>query len=316
MEVTRLHAKLFEAAALDLDRKIRAQFVGENVRPQYLQGTESELKALAGPHFKNDLYALGRFVDGGTEVTGRFRPAKRVVRRLLRPFLHHHSNLHRMQIARLSELHDILTQFVGVCQDMHASLREDAERQAERVRAELVDEFRRWRAAGEFGGPGAGAAPPIPAGSKLLLGSVTVRRPGYVHIDPSAGPLDRLPVEPGTAAEVIAANVLERFPAAEVRDRLLPYWASLLQPGGRLTVIADDLEAAGDRFRDGQIDFSELAEVLFGGGGAVRRSAFTPDQLCRYVSEAGLTDVAVNDRRQRPDLGAYGFELAAYRAAA
>jgi hypothetical protein len=190
----------------------------------------------------------------------------------------------------------------------------------------MAEEFRRLGETGEPSRPGVRLAPatrPIAAGAKLVLGTVTVKWPGYIHINPTeqghadlSAPLDRLPVTPGTAAEVVVANALELFPCAEVRDRLLPYWASLLQPGGRLRVIADDLGAAADRFRDGQIDFAELAEVLFGDGRLTRRSAYTPELLQQYVAEAGLTDVAVTDRRQRPEVGAYGFELAASRAAA
>lgn len=150
-----------------------------------------------------------------------------------------------------------------------------------------------------------------------------MRRPGYIHIDPSgdgpahlSAPLDRLPATPGTVAEVVAANVLEQFTATEVRGRLLPHWANLLQPGGRMTLIATDVEAAADRFRDGQIELDELTGVLFGAGGPVRRSAYTPGLLRRYATEVGLTDVSVAYRGQRPEANAYGFELVATRPAA
>ena len=74
-----------------------------------------------------------------------------------------------------------------------------------------------------------------------------------------SAPLDAIPARAGSVAEVVAANVLEDYSAAEVRHVLLPHWASLLQPGGWLTLIADDFGAAADRLRDGQIDAESFA---------------------------------------------------------
>jgi hypothetical protein len=132
---------------------------------------------------------------------------------------------------------------------------------------------------------------------------------------PGSTPLDRLPVAPGSMAEIVGANVLESYPVDEVREVLLPYWASLLQPGGKLSLIADDLGAAGDRFRDGQIDLTELSAVLFGEGRRPRRSAYTPESLWRIAEEAGLADLSVTGRKHRAELGAYGFELTGFRDA-
>jgi hypothetical protein len=314
MVVARLHTKLFEAVARDMDRQIRSQFVEESLRPEYLKD------------FQRHLQTMVHSSEADVEIGGRLQWVKRVFKRLIRPYSHHQGNLNRMTIARLSELHEDLTRLTAASKELHIKQRESLERQARKLRAEMAEEFRRLGETPAPAPPDVRLAPstrPIAAGAKLVLGTVTVKWPGYVHINPTAeghadlsAPLDRLPVTPGTAAEVVVANALELFPSAEVRDRLLPYWASLLQPGGRLRVIADDLGAAADRFRDGQIDFAALAEVLFGDGRLTRRSAYTPELLQQYVAEAGLTDVAVTDRRQRPEVGAYGFELAASRAAA
>jgi hypothetical protein len=295
--VARLHTKLFEAVARDLDRQLRAQFVEESLRPEYLKDFQRQLHAMVG------------CIDTDVAVGGRMQRVKRLFKRLIRPYWQHQLGINRMMVDRLSQLHADLTRLGSAAEELQTDLREELARQVESLRAELA---RR---------PAPAAAPspaPIAAGSKLLLGTVTVRRPGYVHVDPKAegsAPLDRLPMEPGTAAEIVVANALELYPAAEVRARLLPHWASLLQPGGRLTIIADDLGAAADRFRDGQIDFAELAGVLFGDGPRPRRSAYTPELLRQYAEEAGLADVSVTDRRQRPEAGVYAFELAAVRPA-
>lgn len=319
MAVARLHTKLFEAAALDMDRQIRSQFMEQGLRPDYLNVLEKDLKGLESPDFGSQLGHMLRTVDAGADLKGRFRSLKSIVGRVLRPFTHHEACVNRMTIERLAEMHGHLTRLTATCKEMHESLREEIENQADTLRGEFAEELRGQGDSSDGPETAGVIGRPIPFGAKLLVGPVAVKRPGYVHIDPtspgSSGP-DRLPVTPGTAAEVVVANVLELFPAADVRDRLLPYWASLLQPRGRMTVIADDLGAAGDRFRDGDIDLAELAEVLFGDGGAVRRSAYTPEVLREYVLGAGLIDVSLTDRRQWPEARAYGFELAGYRPAA
>ena len=162
----------------------------------------------------------------------------------------------------------------------------------------------------------------IPDGARLLLGNTPVPRPGYLRGAPHdlaadvLAPLDAIPARAGSLAEVVAANVLEDFSVAEVRQVLLPHWAALLRPGGWLTLVADDFGAAADRLRDGQIDCESFAAALFGDGGRARRSAFTPETLRRLAEDAGLVDVRVCERAQRPDAGIYGFELTAVAPAA
>jgi hypothetical protein len=311
MVVNRLHTKLFETVARDMDRQIRSQFVEESLRPEYLKD------------FQRHLHEMVRYIETDVVIGGRMQWVKRLVKRLIRPHWQNQSYFNRMMIARLSEMNEDLKRLAVGSKELHTKQREDLERLAEKLRTGTGADFRPRRETGPPAATNGHAAPatrPIAAGAKLLLGTVAVKWPGYVHINPTeegpadlSAPLDDLPVPAGTAAEVVIANALELFPAAEVRDRLLPYWATLLQPGGRLTIIADDLGAAVDRLCDGQIDFAELTEVLFGDGRQVRRSAYTPELLRQYVTEAGLADVSVTDRRQRPEAGAYGFELAAVR---
>jgi len=316
MLVNRLHTKLFEAAAWDLDRKFRAQFVGESLRAPYLKD------------FGGRLSAMTHAIDMGVEPNGRFLRLKLALKRLLRPYTTHQGNVDRMIIDRLSELHSNVSKLAEALQESKLDQQDELSRQTEAIRAELRRAAQRLSIASveelsPIGVTAGRAARSIAPGAKLMLGKIPVRKAGYLHIDPTIGsdsdisaPLDDLPVEPGTAAEIVIANILELYTAADVRERLLPYWASLLQPGGRLTVIADDAGAATDRFRDGQVDFTELTAFFFGDGDSLRRSAYTPELLREIVAEAGLTDVTVNDRRQNADLGAYGFELAATRRVA
>lgn len=313
MQVNRLHSKLFEAVAWDLDRQIRARFVGDQVRPDYLKDFESPLAAVS------------HAIDAGVGHSGRFLRIKNALKRVLRPYLYHQCHVDRMIVDRLAALHSEISRLAGELAECRNELHVDLERQGESLRAEFERDSRRVGPAMSLESTpmsvtAGRATRPVTRGAKLLLGRAPVRRHGFIHIDPTSStdadvsaPLDDLPVETATAAELVVANILELYSAAEVRERLLPYWATLLQPGGRLTVIADDAGAAADRFRDGQVDFNELTDFLFGSGELVRRSAYTPELLREYVAEAGFSDVTVTDRRQRADLGAYGFELAASR---
>ena len=61
----------------------------------------------------------------------------------------------------------------------------------------------------------------------------------YVNIDMRelpgvdvVAPIDQLPFDDGTVAEIHSAHVLEHFPQEDLQRRLLPYWRDKLRPGG------------------------------------------------------------------------------------
>lgn len=71
--------------------------------------------------------------------------------------------------------------------------------------------------------------------------------PGHVGVDlrelrgtDLAASLHRLPFRAGSVEEIRATRVVERFSVAELREVVLPYWRSLLRPGGVLVAIAMD----------------------------------------------------------------------------
>jgi hypothetical protein len=316
MSANRLHAGLLEAAARELDQRLRALTPGETFRAEYLRDHVGEVETLA------------RAIDTEVQVHGRLRWIKALVKRVLRPHLTRQVQIDRRIAERLLDLSEAVMQAGSALQGLREEMRDDLEYQENRLRAAV---FRGHR--GLYGmSPGATAhglrvaiAPDsieLPEGARLLLGDNAVPRPGYLRVapgDPAAdvsAPLDAIPARAGTVAEVVVANVLEDYSAAEVRHILLPHWIALLRPGGWLTLIADDFGAAVDRLRDGQIDSESFAEALFGDGGRARRSAFTPETLRRLAEEAGLIQVRIAERAQRPDAGTYGFELTAAAPAA
>jgi hypothetical protein len=316
MSAKRLHAGLLEAAAQELDRNLRALSSGETFRAEYLRDHSGQLEFVS------------RVVDAGMEIRGRFLWAKKLVRRLIRPYLAHQARVDRMMIERLQDLTEAMKQSNSALAGLREEVRDDLDYQENRHRNSFPRGHRSER--GKSGGSSmngrlvaaAAETVEIPEGARLFLGDAPVLRPGYLWVaandaeaDVSA-PLAAIPARAGSIAEVVAANLLEDYSAADVRDILLPHWASLLRPGGRLTLIADDLAAAADSLRDGHIDAESFAEALFGDGGRSRRSAFTPETLRRLAEHAGLINVRVSERAQRPDAGVYGFELTASAPAA
>jgi hypothetical protein len=136
---------------------------------------------------------------------------------------------------------------------------------------------------------------------RVLIGPGSAESdPGYVHVDASplettdvlASP-DNLPFDPGSVAEVRAAN-LERFTISELAGTLLPHWVNLLAPGGSLVVKAPDADALVRDYVGGAVSFEELRDATFGGGAAERPLAmFDRASLTRLLTEAGLDDVVL-----------------------
>jgi SAM-dependent methyltransferase len=138
---------------------------------------------------------------------------------------------------------------------------------------------------------------------RLNLGAGHIPREGYLNVD--ARPMDgidivadisNLPFSPGTVAEIHSEHLLEHFPEEALRRRFLPYWVSLLKPGGTFSAVTPDAGAMLDEYAAGRFSFEDLRLVTFGGqeyDGDFHFTMFTADRLEQLLREAGLTDVTV-----------------------
>jgi predicted SAM-dependent methyltransferase len=196
----------------------------------------------------------------------------------------------------------------------------------ETVRAEMLHELRYGRAREsdemtvEIVNPDATANGLV----RLNLGCGHIPLEGYVNVDMRklpgvdvVAPLDRLPFEPGTVSEIFSAHVLEHFPQEALDRQLLPYWSSLLAPGGVFRSVVPDVDAMIDQYRDGTISFEDLRQVVYGGQeyeGDFHHTAFTPDSLSELLLEAGFVDVELVERA-RVNGACLEFELSARRPA-
>jgi predicted SAM-dependent methyltransferase len=113
------------------------------------------------------------------------------------------------------------------------------------------------------------------------------------HVDVVADVHD-LPFSHGSLAQIHSAHLLEHFPLEEMRRSLVPYWLSLLRPGGLLTAIVPDAEAMLSEFAAGRISFEELRLVTYGQQEYDKDfhfNMYSRDSLRELFEEAGLQDV-------------------------
>ncbi len=138
---------------------------------------------------------------------------------------------------------------------------------------------------------------------RINLGCGHIALPDYLNVDQRDLPgidlvtsVDRLPFEAGEVEEIYSAHLLEHFPQEAMRRRLLPYWASLLRPGGIFRAVTPDAAAMLKAMTTGTYDFEEFREVLFGAQdyeGDYHYNLFTPESLAQLLEEAGFHHIRV-----------------------
>ena len=159
-------------------------------------------------------------------------------------------------------------------------------------------------------------------GLKLNLGCGHIPVEGYVNVDRRELPgvdvvadVGDLPFEEGGVQEIFSAHLLEHFPQEMLRRRLLPFWRTLLMPGGSFRAVVPDGEAMLAGIARGSYSFSDFREVLFGAqdyDGDFHFNLFAPDSLCGLLEEAGFKDIRVN-ARARPNGKCFEFEVSAVK---
>ena len=144
---------------------------------------------------------------------------------------------------------------------------------------------------------------------RVNIGAGHIPFDDYVNVDMRELPgidvvatVDDLPFEPGSVDEIFSSHTLEHFPQEVLRRQLLPYWESLLKPGGIITTIAPDVEAMSADYQRGEMPFEDFREVLYGAQeyeGDAHFTGFTPGSFCDLLREAGFVEplIVASDRR-------------------
>jgi hypothetical protein len=138
---------------------------------------------------------------------------------------------------------------------------------------------------------------------RLNLGCGHIALPGYLNVDMRELPgvdivaeVDHLPFEPGSVSEVFSAHLVEHFPQEAMRRRLLPYWWSLLRPGGSFRAVTPDAATMIAAAGQGGCPFEDFREVVFGAQdyeGDYHYNLFTPDSMRALLEEARFLDIRV-----------------------
>ena len=200
----------------------------------------------------------------------------------------------------------------------------EVEARGEFIRRETLYEMRyaRRQGIGEFEeeprvlSPEKLAARPV----RINLGCGHIPLPDYVNVDGRPLPgvdvvadVRRLPFQEGELDEIFSAHLLEHFPLEELTRSLLPYWFSLLRPGGRFVAIVPDAETMVREYAAGRYGFDELRMVTFGEqeyDGDFHFNMFSHQSLADLLRGIGFAEVRMTETGRRNG-ACYEMEVAA-----
>jgi predicted SAM-dependent methyltransferase len=138
-------------------------------------------------------------------------------------------------------------------------------------------------------------------GARINLGCGHIPLDGYLNVDRRAltgvdivAEVHKLPFEKDELAEVFSSHLLEHFPHEQLRRELLPYYFTLLRPGGKFTAVVPDAEAMIREYTAGNYPYKDMRDVVYGGqdyDGDFHFNMFTPESMTEYFVEAGFTNV-------------------------
>jgi len=138
---------------------------------------------------------------------------------------------------------------------------------------------------------------------RLNLGCGHIPHPDKLNVDRRELPgvdiiasAENLPFKPASVDLIYAAHLLEHFPRRYLLDVLLPYWSSLLKPGGALQLVVPDAQAMLASHKRGEMSFDTLTEITFGKqdyDGDFHYAMYSPQTLTNLLSEAGFKQIEV-----------------------
>jgi len=138
---------------------------------------------------------------------------------------------------------------------------------------------------------------------RVNLGCGEKPLPDYINVDfrpmtevDIVADIRQLPFAPGSLAEIASSHLVEHFRQYHMATVILPYWKSLLKPGGTVRIICPNWQAMQQRLQAGQMSFAEFKYVTFGRqdySGDDHFTMYWPESLARILTEAGFHDVQI-----------------------
>jgi predicted SAM-dependent methyltransferase len=199
------------------------------------------------------------------------------------------------------------------------------EERGEFIRREMLFEMRYGgrQGVGEFQQEPQVVSPEKVDGSapiRVNLGCGHLPKEGYVNVDGRPLPgvdvvadVRRLPLAEGQVEEIFSAHLLEHFPVEQLTRSLLPYWFSLLRPGGRFVAVVPDADTMVREYAAGRYGFDELRLVTFGEqeyDGDFHFTMFSHESLADLLRQVGFHDVRMTETGRRNG-ACYEMEVAA-----
>jgi hypothetical protein len=143
----------------------------------------------------------------------------------------------------------------------------------------------------------------MPDGLRVNLGSGVKVKDGWINVDARPLPgvavvadVRRLPFEPGSLHALEASHLIEHFRGHEMAAQILPYWRSLIGPGGHITIVCPDWQAMIARLQAGELSLPDFTLLTFGGQeyeGNDHFAMYTAETLGQALQAAGFRDVTV-----------------------
>jgi len=127
--------------------------------------------------------------------------------------------------------------------------------------------------------------------------------PQYINVDKRAlsevdvvADIRRLPFEKGSLAEIASFHLVEHFRQNHLATVILPYWRSLLKPGGILRTVCPNALEILRRHDQGRLSFTDLALLFFGAqdySGDDHLAMYAPTTLQSVLEGAGFEHVEI-----------------------
>lgn len=137
---------------------------------------------------------------------------------------------------------------------------------------------------------------------RVNMGCGHVISDDYINVDKRELPgvdlvadVTAMPFEKFSLQELFSSHLIEHFTQEELRRYILPYWFSLLKPGGVFHAVLPDWEAMITGFAEGSFPFENLREVTFGSqeyDGDFHFNMFSQETLRTTLEAAGFREVS------------------------
>ncbi|MGH9161084.1 MAG: hypothetical protein ACRD2X_14005 [Vicinamibacteraceae bacterium] len=162
----------------------------------------------------------------------------------------------------------------------------------------------------------------MPDGLLVNLGCGVRPKDQWINVDSRPLPyvevvadVRRLPFEPGSVAAFEAAHLVEHFRQHEMQTEILPYWLTLLKPGGTLRIVCPNLAAVIEESAAGRLTLDQAEALIFGGQeyeGNDHFAMYWPESLQSMLAAAGFSRSEVV-ARNRMNGACPEVEIVAYR---